>query len=163
MSQIEPKDWLDWHSIRIAQEHAVRLSCFCSAVVPTDKNFSALVEEQIRIDLVGLAFHGRRTMERHGLKSASIGSDPLWPSSAVQGILGKNLWDAFGIIIHASEFTVCWESADLAPNPYGGRKPQFAGHVTVKSDSGETKIAIGSVVASFIGSVLNKLPATTQP
>ena len=80
MPEMEAIDWLDWHSSRTAQDYAVRLSMACSAVVPSDKNRQRLIEEQIIADLIGFAIHGRRAMERRGMKSASLSTDSLWPA-----------------------------------------------------------------------------------
>ncbi len=152
-----PKDWLDWHSSRTAQECAVRLSLACSSVVPADKKLQALIEETIVSDLIELALHGRRTMERHNKKSASLNGDPLWPASNTPVPDSCNLWSAFGIVVHAIDISVQWEDVDMQPNPYKGRTPKFAGTVVTTSDQKETKIPIGSIVASFFGGVLNQL------
>jgi hypothetical protein len=156
-------DWLDWHSSRSAQDCAVRLCLACCAVLPSDRAFAKLVDEQVLADLLELAFHGRRVMERRQLKSATVGSDPLWPASD-EAPPDRNLWDAFGIIIHAESLTLVWESPELEPNPYesSGRKPKFAGSVTAKSDQGEVKLPIGAIAASFIGSVLNQMAGTAK-
>ncbi|MDP2063645.1 MAG: hypothetical protein Q8J98_11160 [Phaeovulum sp.] len=161
--EIAAKDWLEDHSGRIAQECAVRLCLACCAVLPSDRAFAKLVDEQVLADLLELAFHGRRVMERRQLKSATIGSDPLWPPSSKAPPNG-NLWDAFGIIIHAESLTLVWETPDLEGNPYqsSGRKPKFAGSLTAKSDQGEVKLPIGAIAASFIGSVLNQMAGTAK-
>ena len=156
MTQIKPYDWLDWNSGHIAEERALRLAVACSAVLPSDKKLQELIGRQIVGDIVELAFHGRRTMERRGMKNAPLGFDPLWPPSTKEVPTGLNLWDAFGIIIHATEITVGWEKPDLSTNPYKGRSPQFAGYVDAKSDTKQVTFSIGTIVTSFFGNVLNK-------
>ena len=160
MSQIEPIDWLHWHGGRKAQQHAIRLCCFCSSVLPADKNFRELVQDEIVTELIELALHGRRTMELLGQKSATIGDDPLWPA-ATQAKTDLNLFDAFGSIVHSREITVNWEQTELQPNPYKGRTSNFAASITVKSDTHEHTIPIGAIAASFIG-FLNRASAQEQ-
>ena len=157
---VQPKDWLDWHSARLSQDHAVRLACFCAAVLPGDKQFADLVAEQIKIELLGLALHGRRTMERHNKKSATLGSDPLWPTSTVESNAANNLWEIFGRLIHAESIEIGWEEPDLTSNPYSasGRNHHFAGHVVISKADVNDKFSIGAIVAAYLGSVLNQLP-----
>ncbi|SLN66228.1 hypothetical protein TRL7639_03760 [Falsiruegeria litorea R37] len=162
MSLIMPNDWLEWHSTRNAQDNAVRLLLACSAVLPSDKNLALLVEEQVVSDLVSFAVHGRRTMERNGQKSATVGDDPTWPPSSASKLDGNNLWHVFGVIIHATKIQIVWENADMQPNPFKGREPKFAGSVEVSSDSENMKLSIGSLVASFFGNVLNKTSEKKQ-
>ena len=156
MAAIEPIDHLDWLSCRTAQDHAVRLCLASASVIPSDKKLQELAGEQIVFDLIGLAFHGRRVMERRNQKSALFSENPLWPVSKVAAPIGSNLCEVFGAIVHATELKVQWETPDLSPNPYQGRQPKFAGSVSVKSDEKDMQFPIGLIVASFFGNVLNK-------
>ena len=155
MPEIAAQDYLHWHSGRASQDHAVRLCAFCSAIFPTDQNLARLVEEQIISEVMGLAFHGRRTMERAKRKDATIASYSFWPSSSVVLPNGLNLWDAFGRIIHAESIAVCWERLDDEATLYKGREAKFPGHIEVTSNKGAIKVPTGRLAASYIGLVLN--------
>jgi hypothetical protein len=100
-------------------------------------------------------------MERRGLKDATISSDPLWPAASVDG-KGTNLFHAFGTIIHAQSLEIEWETADLKPPPYRGREARFVASVEAKSDKQTQCLPIGGIVASFFGSVLNRMEQATQ-
>jgi hypothetical protein len=78
----------------------------------------------------------------------------LWPPSQCAAPT-QNLWELFGLIIHADVLEVVWETPDLTPNPYPDREPQFAAAIEVISRKGLSKIPIGAIIASFIGPVLN--------
>ena len=162
MPVLEPTDWLDWHCASKAQACATRLSASCAAVLPSDKNFQMLHEEQILSDLVGLAIHGRRSMERRKQKSASIDLPSLWPASKTPVPANTNLWDVFGSLIHATSIEVVWEEPELNPNPYKGRAPRFAGSVCIISDQISYRVPIGSIVAAYIGNFQNNGGAQEQ-
>jgi hypothetical protein len=154
MAPIAAKDWLEHHNGRTAQDCAVRLAGLSHAILPTDIAFSELITEQIKADVLTLAFHARKFMERTKNKGATVATDPLWPASQCAAPT-QNLRDLFGQIIHADVLEVVWETPDLTPNPYPGRKPQFAAAIEVRSGKGPSKIPIGAIIASFIGPVLN--------
>ena len=98
-------------------------------------------------------------MERHKLTSATISTDALWPASTCAAPAG-NLSEALGTLIHANEIKVVWEKPELAPDPYNpGRQATFAGKIVAKSDLGPREFAIGALAASYIGAVVNQLPA----
>ncbi|GGD25660.1 hypothetical protein [Sinisalibacter lacisalsi] len=153
MSAIAANDWLERHNGRTAQDCGVRLAAASHAVWPSDKNLQVLIEDQIKSDLLDFAFHARKLMERRSLKSATVGSDPLWPPSQLEPP-EKNLWALLGLIVHADSIDVSWEQADLQPNPYKGRSPMFAGSVKVQSDNGSATLPIGSLTSTFFGQVL---------
>jgi len=159
--QIAPQDWLDHHSGRLAQECAVRLCLACSAILPTDRNLKELVKDQILSDILSFAFHGRRVMERHSLRPATIYIDPLWPPSSSAAPKG-NLFDVLGTLVHARETVVVWEKLKDSSNPYKGREAIFAGKIVATSDQGPREFAIGALAASYIGAVVNQLPANGQ-
>ena len=161
MPQIAPQDWLDHHSGRLAQECAVRLCLACSAILPTDRSLKELVKDQILSDILSFAFHGRRVMEWHNLKSATIFIDPLWPASTCAAPKG-NLFDVLGTLVHAREIVVVWEKLKDSSNPYKGREAIFAGKIVVTSDHSPREFAIGALAASYIGAVANQLPTNDQ-
>jgi hypothetical protein len=159
VSEIEPDSQLDFNGGKIAQDCAVRLICFSSTILPSDKGLRPLIEQQIVSDTLELALHGRRQMEHKGKKSATLKADPIWPASKVEPPNDKNLIDLFGAMIHAKEIKVVWENADslFGTNPYQGRSPQFAGSIKVSKGTDIIAVSIGSFVASYIGSVQNHL------
>ena len=150
MAEIEPKNWLEWYGGRKAQQHAIRLSLYCSSILPSDNKLKKLVQNEVIHELLELALHGRRTMELFNKKSATIGDDPFWPASQILKT-DLNLFGAFGAIVHAREIKLNWEEPQMTPNPYNGRKAIFAATVTVKSDRNEHTLPIGAIAAAYIG------------
>ena len=158
MEEIETDSWQDEYCGYTAQRYAIRLSCFCSAVLPSDKKFQELLGEEIVKELLGLAFYGRKTMELRDARQVTIQNDPLWPASKVANP-ESNLFHAFGTIIHSKKIAVHWEQPDDCneatggSNPYkkSGREARFAGSISAISKKDETaKLPIGAIVASYI-------------
>ena len=157
MAEIPTNSFLEWHSGAMSQRHALRLGCFSHALLPTDSKLREIVGQEIIAELLELAFHGRRTMERYDNKQLTIANDLFWPASQVDKT-DHNLFDAFGTIIHAMAIAINWERPEEGDvnkggaNPYKnvGRDGDFAGSVTIKSDNKEVeKLPIGAIVAAY--------------
>jgi hypothetical protein len=136
---------------------AMRLTACAAAIFPTDRELFESYHEAVLPDLMQLALSGRHVMEAYNVKDTVVCDWGFWPTSRAPELSSKNLYDTFSHILHSTRMSLGWEKFDGEIVAYRGRDCRYLGHVEMESDEGLEKFALGSVAASFLCDVTNKV------
>ncbi len=146
-----------WFDGRRAQECALRLMAYSSCLYPTDQELHPLYSEVVVPDLLGLALHGRRCLERFSIKDTSVADWGFFPASRQSDLADLNLLDSFSHILHATRIDLGWERFEGEVDLYRGREVRFLGHVECSSDNGELKFPLGRLASSYLRGAVSRL------
>ena len=162
MAEIQPKNWLQWHSGQKAQALAVRLLSWASSSLPDDQELLNLASQEIQSDLLDFTFYARRSIELGDVKGVTLLSHVFWPSPKSEFEKNLNLQRCTDLIVHSRQMKIVWDMFDVDESPYKTNKLVFPSIVNCQSDRRSASVPIGCFVTTYLCSAVTAVQTSRQ-